>query len=90
MDLQDEAWRAFSDGGELEWISDPALLSVLSEAFALISSVKKLGEWYIAVGFVANPPNQIIVDKTWGYLERKSSEGFRAIDEALEIIIENL
>jgi hypothetical protein len=31
--FKDESWRAFSDGGELEWIKDPQLLDIISNAY---------------------------------------------------------
>jgi hypothetical protein len=37
--LKDDTWKAFSDGGELEWIKDPGLLSDLSWAYGSIRAV---------------------------------------------------
>jgi hypothetical protein len=28
-----ESWKAFSDGGEIQWIKDPELLGIISEAY---------------------------------------------------------
>lgn len=44
--LKDESWSAFSDGGELECIKDPMLLSELSDAYNVIRSIKLLSERY--------------------------------------------
>jgi hypothetical protein len=33
--LKDESWKAFSDGGDLEWIKDPTLLSNLADAIII-------------------------------------------------------
>ncbi len=47
--LRNESWRAFSDGGELEWIKDPELLDDLSEAYFSIRSVMSLSDKYFQV-----------------------------------------
>jgi hypothetical protein len=44
--LRDESWKAFSDGGEREWIKDPKLLDDLSEAYFAIRSVMNLSDKY--------------------------------------------
>jgi hypothetical protein len=47
--LRNESWKAFSDGGELEWIKDPMLLDDLSEAYFAIRSVMNLSDKYCQV-----------------------------------------
>ena len=47
--LRNESWKAFSDGGELEWIKDPKLLDDLSEAYFAIRSVMNLSDKYCQV-----------------------------------------
>ncbi len=42
--LKNEAWKAFSDGGELEWIKNPELLDHIAEAYYSIRSVMQLSE----------------------------------------------
>jgi hypothetical protein len=42
--LTDETWRAFSDGGELQWIRDPVLLRRLAMIYARINFIKYLSE----------------------------------------------
>lgn len=42
--LRDELWRAFSDGGELEWIKDISILSALAEAYYMVRNVIYLAE----------------------------------------------
>ena len=44
--LRYETWRAFSEGGELEWIKDANILYVLSIAYFQIGAVKTLSEKY--------------------------------------------
>jgi hypothetical protein len=45
--LEDGAWVAFSDSGELAFIHDPSLLKQLSHAYNSIRIVKKLSERYM-------------------------------------------
>lgn len=44
--LRDEAWKAFSDGGELQWIKNPELLRTLAEAFSSIGKVIEISRMY--------------------------------------------
>ena len=34
--LRDEVWKAFSDGGELQWIRDPVLLTHLANLYGTL------------------------------------------------------
>ncbi len=42
--LKDELWRAFSDGGELQWIKDISILDELSSAYDLVRAIRYLAE----------------------------------------------
>ena len=44
--VQMESWRAFSDGGELKWIHDPALINKLTLAYGSIGNYKFVLENY--------------------------------------------
>lgn len=44
--LRNESWKAFSDGGELEWIKDPSLLYKISDAYYYIRSATDLSDKY--------------------------------------------
>ena len=54
--LRNESWKAFSDGGELEWIKDPKLLDDLSEAYFAIRSVMSLSDKYCQVSMLETNP----------------------------------
>jgi hypothetical protein len=54
--LRNESWKAFSDGGELEWIKDPQLLNDLSEAYFAIRSVMNLSDKYCQVSMQETNP----------------------------------
>lgn len=41
-----ESWNAFSDGGEIQWIDDPDLLSKLSDSYAQIKRFDKIFQEY--------------------------------------------
>src|SRR5687767_14912395 len=45
--LSDEIWNTFSDGGELQWIKDPFLLSELAFTYAEIKRIKYLSDKYL-------------------------------------------
>lgn len=45
--LQTEHWRAFSDGGELQWIKDPTLLSEIAEAYNFIRMTSEASNQFI-------------------------------------------
>lgn len=44
--LRDDVWKAFADGGELQWIKDPDLLEQLSIAYFQIGAIKELSSRY--------------------------------------------
>ena len=50
--LKDELWRAFSDGGELEWIDDLDLMSILAQAYHCIRRVIFLQDLYLNFRFM--------------------------------------
>lgn len=49
MSLHDEGWKAFSDGGELQWIRDPMLLHLMSSAYGRLGYVRLLSEKYFDI-----------------------------------------
>ena len=44
--LRNELWKAYSDGGELEWIKNAALLAKIADAYYSIRSVMSLSDRY--------------------------------------------
>ena|SRR5689334_3493052 len=46
LSLADETWKSFSDGGELQWLKDPGLLTILAGTYARIGYVRSLSEKY--------------------------------------------
>ena len=47
--LKSEFWDAFSDGGELQWIKDPVLLSEIAEAYNFIRMTLQLSNRYFEI-----------------------------------------
>lgn len=41
-----ESWKAFSDGGEIQWIDDPDLLSQLSDSYAQLKRFDQIFQEY--------------------------------------------
>jgi|GEM_PF-2837243 len=52
--LEDGAWDAFSDSGELAFIQDPSLLKHLSHAYGSIRLVRQLSERYMDLVHLAD------------------------------------
>lgn len=46
-----ETWNAFSDGGELQWISDPELVGVMSKTYAAVKEYDFLFRQYAHATF---------------------------------------
>lgn len=44
--LRTELWQAYSDGGELEWIKDVVLLSMLADTYYSIRAITTLADRY--------------------------------------------
>jgi hypothetical protein len=55
LGLSNENWRAFSDGGELQWINDVELLSRLAVAYHSIQMVKLSSSAVIRYRYVEKP-----------------------------------
>jgi hypothetical protein len=80
--LKNEAWGAFRDGGELEFIKDPTLLWLLSEGYASISAIQKITDIYIEYARVVDPSLTFANEV---YLELD-----RAVQHALGMLKDNL
>lgn len=63
--LMDEVWDTFSDGGELQWISDIELLGYLSTTYGRIKEVKYLYDLYLHWNTIANTPQGSIKKRLW-------------------------
>lgn len=60
LKLRDEVWEAFSDGGELAWIRDAALLATLADVYGKIKRIKYLTDKYVDADSRDVATNQII------------------------------
>jgi hypothetical protein len=87
--LQDEVWAAMSDGGELRWIEDPALLRQLARSYLFIRTVIYLEKQIFEIRHYAgmriqgsNPEGNIS-----GYLDHLDGVCMAAIDEGLAAIL---
>ena len=85
--VKNESWRAFSDGGELQWIKDPQLLNIISDAYFRIRSVSQMSDKHYGM-LMVNLENYSIstVNNVYHYLERSIDEATDAIDKALKEI----
>ncbi|MBE7433913.1 MAG: hypothetical protein HS100_08340 [Anaerolineales bacterium] len=63
--LMAEVWDTFSDGGELQWISDIELLGYLSITYGKIKEVKYLYDLYVHKSTFASQPQGPITERLW-------------------------
>jgi len=86
--LRDESWKAFSDGGELEWIKNPVLLSKLARAYSYIRTLQELSERYINLFYIARDENTRItaIKLLWEMIGKGINETIEMIDSALMAI----
>jgi hypothetical protein len=87
--LKDGLWRAFSDGGELQWVQDPDLLDVVSSAYYYVKALIYLeNRFFEAAHF---PGMQIHEDKypqdyILDYLRVIDPIALGEIDQALQAL----
>jgi hypothetical protein len=75
--FKDELWRAFSDGGELEWITDLDLLHFVSQAYHYIRVASELEGLYLQYHYYPGP-----------YIEPRREESIPGIlDRFKEIVL---
>jgi hypothetical protein len=86
--LKNDAWKAFSDGGELEWIKDPELLGDLSWAYSTIQSVKYVLEKHYSLEYIVKTRGDKAHKVSYARKMIKSGvdESIRVINEAIKAI----
>lgn len=85
--LKTEVWRAFSDGGELEWIKSPDLLGIISEAYFSIRATRTLSERYFEVKTMMTTGIGEWAEKT---LISKIEESVFAAEKTLETALKTI
>ena len=85
-DIKTEVWAAFSDGGEIEWIKDPELLGILSNAFFSLKNLRELGEWNDLILHHSNTTNETDKQKTWDRLMKKPDACIKDVSKAIDHI----
>jgi hypothetical protein len=73
-----ELWSAFADGGELQWIKDPEILTYLAEAFACVRNVTDLARNFYNNQLFNKPRSNM-----WVFY---NNDLLKAVDYALEMI----
>lgn len=89
--IKDNLWRAFSDGGELEWITDLTLLDLLATAYYGIRSVRELATLFSTfsrseLSHVRKDGNEFLLPT----LNKQAARADKAIEEALNEISKHL
>ena len=89
--LRDETWRAFSEGGELEWIKSTLMLSLLSNAYRRIRMVQVLSErHYNLINFRKERAGITILEEYIKLLKESVTKAKHSISVATSMIDEDL
>lgn len=81
---RDDVWRAFSDGGELQWIRDPALLGKLAEAYASTRIVRSLADKYYTLIHLGNADAR---SSTAGHLWQLLEKGIPFAMQDIDVVV---
>jgi hypothetical protein len=83
--LRNESWKAFSDGGELQWIKNPILLSELAQAYSYIRTLQELSDKYINLFYIAHDENTRTkaIKLLWEMIEKGITETIDMVTSAL-------
>jgi hypothetical protein len=76
--LEDSAWSAFSDGGELAFIKDVDVIKKISHAYNTVRTVKQLSERYMELVHLSDQKERELLQTPVAYLIS------RGIDTAIE------
>lgn len=91
LSLKNVLWKAFSDGGEIEWIKDLNLLDRISIAYFEIDRIESLINWTVKVGPSKRANFNNINSCTWNELLYMNMEDvIDHIQEALKLIEKNI
>lgn len=85
--LKDHMWRAFSDGGELQWIKNLGMLGYLSESYYFIGAIKYLADkYYDSVQFSSEDASPRLSKDVYNTLWEAMSVGIAPMDKSIELI----
>lgn len=87
--LKTEYWKAFSDGGELQWIKDPVLLSEIAEAYNFIRMVSEASNQFINLHqntYRGSGVNAEILETLWRLIDEGAENTKFEITKALKSI----
>jgi hypothetical protein len=87
LKLNYETWKAFSDGGELEWIKDPSILYRLSDAYYHIKVVQNYSEKYYTLTILdSSGITKNTIDHMYIFLDTAVEKCIDSIDGVIEIL----
>jgi hypothetical protein len=84
--LKQDVWEAFSDGGELRWVSDPNLLDEIANAYYHIRGIAFLEEKFFEAAHFPGLRTSNIASVILGYLEKTDQPALYAIRAARSAI----
>lgn len=88
--LRVELWKAYSDGGELQWIKDVELVSMLADSYYAIRAVMILTDkayQFVQHGQPGNPLPQVVEENLMiaiEYANRSVKSSIKKIDDNLK------
>jgi hypothetical protein len=85
--LKDHMWKAFSDGGELQWIKNLVILGYLSESYYFIGGIKYLADkYYDSVQFSSKDASPRLSRDVYDTLWEAMSVGTNPMYESIDLI----
>ena len=79
--LRDQTWKAFSEGGEIEWIKDPALLNLLADSYYRVSFVNYVSDRYFQLKMVSFSSDEVSGWTVKQYFDKLMDTTISARDE---------
>ena len=84
--LRTETWKAFSDGGDLQWIKDPELLGTLSETYHEISSLARLSNERFDIAYFSPHHHAAVANKLNTEYSTLYDRTYNTILETLKVL----
>lgn len=85
--LNDEAWSAFSEGGELQWIKDPSILFALSNAYFELKAVQNYSKKHYDITIIGGiGVNPRYMEFIFGQLEKAVDNAEVTIRETIPML----
>lgn len=85
--LRNELWRAYSDGGELQWIKDVDLLAQIADSYYCIRAIMDLSDrYYDSVQYATEEASPARIGEVFQTLKLAVDVGLRSIEDTIREI----